>query len=80
MRMRTKKEVGPVVGLPRHRHFVGFFNVPGRINTDTGPPHLYGYSEKPPHLVAFYDTLGDTEDRRTCLHVLIDQTAVTLTK
>ena len=24
----------------------------------TGPPFLYGYSEKPPHLVAFYDTLG----------------------
>ena len=21
-------EVGPTVGLPRHRHFVGFFNVP----------------------------------------------------
>ena len=26
--------------------------------TDTGPPFLYGYSEKPPHLVAFSDTLG----------------------
>ena len=25
---RTEEEVGPTVGLPRHRHFVGFFNVP----------------------------------------------------
>ena len=28
-----------------------------RPSTDTGPTFLYGYSEKPPHLVAFYDTL-----------------------
>ena len=26
--------------------------------TDTGPPFLYGDSDTPPHLVAFYDTLG----------------------
>ena len=32
----------------RHRHFVGLFNV----------PVLYGYSEKRPHLVALYNTLG----------------------
>ena len=25
---RTEEEVGRTVGLPRHRHFVGFFNVP----------------------------------------------------
>ena len=25
---RTEEEIGPTVGLPRHRHFVGFFNVP----------------------------------------------------
>ena len=25
---RRTEEVGPTVGLPRHRHFVGFFNVP----------------------------------------------------
>ena len=25
--------------------------------TDTGPPFLYGYSDTPSHLVAFYDTL-----------------------
>ena len=25
---RNEEEVGPTVGLPRHRHFVGFFNVP----------------------------------------------------
>ena len=26
--------------------------------TDTGPPFLYGDSDTPPHLVAFYDMLG----------------------
>ena len=25
---RIEEEVDPTVGLPRHRHFVGFFNVP----------------------------------------------------
>ena len=25
--------------------------------TDTGPPFLYGDSDTPPHLIAFYDTL-----------------------
>ena len=40
-------------GSQRHRHFVGFFN---------GPPFLYGDSDTPPHLVAFYDHAGDTED------------------
>ena len=39
-----------------HRHFVGFFKCPSY--TDTGQPFLYGYSEKLPHSVAFYDTLG----------------------
>ena len=29
-----------------------------RSYTDTGPPFLYGDSDTPPHLVAFYDTLG----------------------
>ena len=44
--------------------FVGFFNVPVQA-----PPRghvFYGYSEKPPHLVALYDTLGI---RRTCSHL-----------
>ena len=43
-------------GSQRHRHFVGFFNVP--VQAPTRGQHLYGYSKKPPHLVAFYDTLG----------------------
>ena len=30
--------------------------------TDTGPPFLYGDSNTPPNLVAFYDTLGGTEE------------------
>ena len=55
---RTEEGIGPTVGLPRHRHFVGFFNVP---STDTGPTFLYGDSDTPPHLVAFYDHAGDTE-------------------
>ena len=33
--------------------------------TDTGPPFLYDYAEKSPHLVAFNDTLGI---RRTYTH------------
>ena len=28
--------------------------------TDTGPSFLYGDSDTPPHLVAFYETLGIT--------------------
>ena len=45
---RTEEEVEPMVnGLPRHRHFVGFFNVP--VQTPTRDPPFYGYSEKPPH-------------------------------
>ena len=46
-RRRTEEEVEPTVGLPRHRHFAGFFNVP--VQTPTRDPPLYGYSEKPPH-------------------------------
>ena len=67
---RRIEEVEPTVGLPRHRHFVGFFNVP--VQTPTRDPPFYGYSEKiplftviprnRPILVAFYDTHGDTED------------------
>ena len=30
-------------------------------STDTGPTFLYGDSDTPPHLVAFYDHAGDTE-------------------
>ena len=29
--------------------------------TDKGPPFLYGDSESPPPLVAFYDHAGDTD-------------------
>ena len=34
-------------GSQRHRHFVGFFNVP--VQAPTRDPPFYGYSEKPPH-------------------------------
>ena len=43
------------------RHFVVLFDVPVQA-----PTLLYGYSEKPPHLVSFYDTLGL---RRTYSHL-----------
>ena len=51
------------LGSQRHRYFVGFFNVPVQPPTRGQP--FYGYSEKPSHLVAFYDTLGI---RRTHSH------------
>ena len=44
---RRTEEVGPTVGLPRHRHFVGFFNVPVQPLTRGKP--FYGFSEKPSH-------------------------------
>ena len=43
-------------GSQRHRHFVGFFNLP--VKQRHGATFLYGYSETPSHLVTFYDTLG----------------------
>ena len=58
---RTKEEVVPTVGLPRYRHFAGFFNVPVLAPT-RDHPFLYGDSDTPPHLVAFYDHAVDTED------------------
>ena len=54
MRRRTEK-VCPTVGFQHHGYFVGFFNVPVQAPTRG---QIYGYSGKPPHLVAFYDTLG----------------------
>ena len=40
----------------RHIHFAGSFNVP--VLHRHGQPFSYGESDKPPHLVAFCDTLG----------------------
>ena len=40
---QTEKEVGHRVGLPRHRHFVGFVNVLAKAPTWRHP--FYGYSE-----------------------------------
>ena len=45
-------------GSQRHGHFVGFFNVP--VLAPTRDHH--GDSDTPPHLVAFYNHAGDTED------------------
>ena len=61
-----KKKMDLRSGSQRHRHFVGFFNVPVQAPTRYHP--FYGYSEKPPHLVAFKDTQGDTEDTFSIKH------------
>ena len=54
---RIEEEVEPQSGSQRHRHFVGFFNVP--VHAPTRATLSYGYSEpKLPHLVPCYDTLG----------------------
>ena len=50
-----KKKLDLRSGSERHRRFVGFFNVPVLA-------FLYGDSNTPPHLVAFYDHAGDTGD------------------
>ena len=57
-----KKNLDLRSGSQRHRHFVGFFNFPV-LAPDTGPTflYIYGDSDTPPHLVAFYDHAGDTE-------------------
>ena len=49
-----KKKLDLRSGSQRHRHFVGFLNVSVQAPTRG----QYGYSEKQPNLVAFYDTLG----------------------
>ena len=43
---RTEEEVEPTVGLPRHRHFVRFFNARKtlRINRTTWLHHMIGHS------------------------------------
>ena len=55
---RTEEEVWPTVGLPTPFRRVLYR---ARPSTDTGPTFLYGDSDTPPHLVAFYDHAGDTE-------------------
>ena len=57
---RTEEGIGPTVGLPRHRHFVGFFNVPVLAPTRDQPFYTVIPTHRP-HLVAFYDHAGDTE-------------------
>ena len=58
---RIEEEVGPTVGLPRHRHFVGFFNVPVLAPTRDQPFYTVIPTHRP-ILVAFNDTHEDTED------------------
>ena len=55
-----KKKLDLRSGSQRHRHFVGFFNVPVLAPT-RDQPFYTGDSDTPPHLVAFYDHAGDTE-------------------
>ena len=51
-----KKKFGVRSGSQRHRHFWGSLTCPSKHRH--GANIWYGYSEKPPHLVAFYDTPG----------------------
>ena len=44
---RLKKKLDLRSGSQRHRHVVGFFNVPIQAPTHDQP--FYGYSKKPPH-------------------------------
>ena len=54
---RTEEEVGPTVGLPRNRHFVGFFNVP--VLEPTRDHHFYTVIPTPrPIWSPFTITLG----------------------
>ena len=46
-----KKKSNLWVGSQRHRHFVGFFNVP--VQTPTRGQTFYGDSEKPHHFSHF---------------------------
>ena len=58
---RRTEEVGPTIGLPCHRHFVGFSNVQYQAPTWDQP--FYGYYKKTrPISVTFYYAHGDTED------------------
>ena len=57
---QTEEEVGPTVGLPGHRHFVGFFYVPIQAPT-RGQPFMV-IPRNRPISVAFYDAHGDTMD------------------
>ena len=51
-----KKKLDVRSGSQLNRHFVGFFNVPVQVQTRGNS--FNSHSEKPPHLVAFYNTLG----------------------
>ena len=56
-----KKKLDLRSGSQRHRHFAGFFNVPVLAPTRDHPFYTV-IPDTPPHLVAFYDHAGDTED------------------
>ena len=57
---RRTEEVGPTVGLPRHRHFVGLSNVQFQAPTRGQP--FYGYYKNRHISVTFNYAHGDTED------------------
>ena len=57
---RWTEEVGPTVGLSRHRYFVRFSNVP--VQTRHGANLFTDNTKNRPISVTFYDAHGDTED------------------
>ena len=66
-----KEEVVPTVGLPTPYTFRRVFKRAPSYK-DTGPPFLYGDSDTPPHLVAFYDTLGIRRTYRVPIEYIIE--------
>ena len=68
-RTNHPEEICPMVGLPRYRQFVGFFNEPvqalKRANIFTSIPRNRLI------LVASYDAHGDTEDLFSSLQGLL---------
>ena len=61
MCMRTEEEDGPTPRLQRHRHFVGFLNLPVQAVT-RGPPFLRLFRETAPFQSPFYEEHGNKED------------------
>ena len=58
--VQVDEEVGPTVGLPRHRRFLMFFNAP--VQAPTRGNRFTVIPRNRPILVAFYDAHGKTEE------------------
>ena len=61
-----KKKFDLRSGSQRHRHFIGFFNMPVQASTRGQP--FCSFSEKLPHLVTIYVTLGIQRTRGVTIY------------